>query len=232
MASSGDSNQRPAPVPGLPQPTFNTLQFGTMSDSQLRQTINQLSHAASGAQYQPYAAPTPQRTTGEPDHLHSFHFFLSFLFHLSLLFTTAFSCSLPEKYRKLVDIFNPSPTHGVTTQPPSKKQQSCTHTCSCPRHPHPRRHPTHSTSRVSTTTITSHDGRVAAPSPERPTQRQTARPTPNNSTGASIDLRLALANGRDAPRAARPLRLVYRRRSRAISDDLNAPETWRRRELR
>ncbi|KAH9057524.1 SNF5-domain-containing protein [Lactarius vividus] len=33
-----------------------------MSDSQLRQTINQLSHAASGAQYQAYAAPTPQRT--------------------------------------------------------------------------------------------------------------------------------------------------------------------------
>ncbi|KAF8258904.1 hypothetical protein EI94DRAFT_1774063 [Lactarius quietus] len=30
-----------------------------MSDSQLRQTITQLSHAASGAQYQPYAAPTP-----------------------------------------------------------------------------------------------------------------------------------------------------------------------------
>ncbi|KAI9507622.1 SNF5-domain-containing protein [Russula earlei] len=33
-----------------------------MSDSQLRQTISQLSHAASGAQYQTYAAPTPQRT--------------------------------------------------------------------------------------------------------------------------------------------------------------------------
>jgi hypothetical protein len=57
-----DSNQR---VPGLPQPTFNTLQFGTMSDSQLRQTISQLSHAASGAQYQAYAAPTPQRTSGQ-----------------------------------------------------------------------------------------------------------------------------------------------------------------------
>lgn len=33
-----------------------------MSDSQLRQTISQLSHAASGSQYQAYAAPTPQRT--------------------------------------------------------------------------------------------------------------------------------------------------------------------------
>ncbi|KAI0276772.1 hypothetical protein BGY98DRAFT_983642 [Russula aff. rugulosa BPL654] len=52
MASSGDSNQRSAPVPGLPQPSFNTLQFGTI----------QLSHAASGTQYQAYAAPTPQRT--------------------------------------------------------------------------------------------------------------------------------------------------------------------------
>ncbi|KAF8491176.1 SNF5-domain-containing protein [Russula emetica] len=62
MASSGDSNQRSAPVPGIPQPSFNTLQFGTMSDSQLRQTISQLSHAASGSQYQSYAAPTPQRT--------------------------------------------------------------------------------------------------------------------------------------------------------------------------
>ncbi|KAH9172063.1 SNF5-domain-containing protein [Lactarius sanguifluus] len=59
---AGDSNQRPSPVPGPLQPTFNTLQFGTMSDSQLRQTISQLSHAASGAQYQAYAAPTPQRT--------------------------------------------------------------------------------------------------------------------------------------------------------------------------
>lgn len=59
----GDSNQRSTPASGLLQPTFNTLQFGTMSDSQLRQTITQLSHAASGAQYQPYAAPTPQRTT-------------------------------------------------------------------------------------------------------------------------------------------------------------------------
>ena len=36
-----------------------------MSDSQLRQTINQLSHAASGTQYQAYAAPTPQRTAGK-----------------------------------------------------------------------------------------------------------------------------------------------------------------------
>ncbi len=65
MAASGDSNQRPAPVAGLPQPSFNTLQFGTMSDSQLRQTITQLSHAASGAHYQAYAAPTPQRTAGK-----------------------------------------------------------------------------------------------------------------------------------------------------------------------
>jgi len=65
MASSGDSNHRSAPVPGIPQPSFNTLQFGTMSDSQLRQTISQLSHAASGSQYQAYAAPTPQRTAGK-----------------------------------------------------------------------------------------------------------------------------------------------------------------------
>ncbi|KAH9979909.1 hypothetical protein BGW80DRAFT_1271218 [Lactifluus volemus] len=62
MATSGDSNQRSTPAPGSLQPSFNTLQFGTMSDSQLRQTISQLSHAASGAQYQAYAAPTPQRT--------------------------------------------------------------------------------------------------------------------------------------------------------------------------
>ncbi|KAI0039780.1 SNF5-domain-containing protein [Auriscalpium vulgare] len=39
-----------------------TLKFTNMSDNQLRQTISQLSHAASGAQYQSYAAPTPQRT--------------------------------------------------------------------------------------------------------------------------------------------------------------------------
>src|SRR5258708_593116 len=78
MASSGDSNQPSAPVPGLPQPSFNTLQFGTMSDSQLRQTISQLSHAASGAQYQAYAAPTPQRTTGE--HSSSLFSFFSSLF--------------------------------------------------------------------------------------------------------------------------------------------------------
>src|SRR5258708_19433086 len=74
MASSGDSNQPSAPVPGLPQPSFNTLQFGTMSDSQLRQTISQLSHAASGSQYQAYAAPTPQRTAGKRP-----PFFASFL---------------------------------------------------------------------------------------------------------------------------------------------------------
>ena len=61
-----DSNQRSTAASGLLQPTFNTLQFGSMSDSQLRQTISQLSHAASGAQYQAYAAPTPQRTTGSP----------------------------------------------------------------------------------------------------------------------------------------------------------------------
>ncbi|KAI0269983.1 hypothetical protein BC834DRAFT_581035 [Gloeopeniophorella convolvens] len=58
--ASGNSNQRSLPAPGPLQPTFNTLQFGSMSDSQLRQTINQLSHAANGTQY--YAAPTPQRT--------------------------------------------------------------------------------------------------------------------------------------------------------------------------
>ena len=65
MATSGDSSQGSAPIPPLQQPSFNTLQFGTMTDSQLRQTINQLSHAASGTQYQAYAAPTPQRTAGK-----------------------------------------------------------------------------------------------------------------------------------------------------------------------
>ena len=36
-----------------------------MTDSQLRQTINQFSHAASGTQFQAYATPTPQRTAGK-----------------------------------------------------------------------------------------------------------------------------------------------------------------------
>ncbi len=43
-----------------------------MSDSQLRQTISQLSHAASGTQYQAYAAPTPQRTAGKRSALRKF----------------------------------------------------------------------------------------------------------------------------------------------------------------
>jgi hypothetical protein len=94
MATSGDSNQRPTPTSGSLQPSFNTLQFGTMSDSQLRQTINQLSHAASGAQYQAYAAPTPQRTAGERTPTRS---------NLSSRFVWIFrrctTNSLPEKYR-------------------------------------------------------------------------------------------------------------------------------------
>ena len=84
MATSGDSNQRSAPIPGSLQPSFNTLQFGTMSDSQLRQTINQLSHAASGAQYQAYAAPTPQRTAGEHDRTSANSSLTSRLYYLPL----------------------------------------------------------------------------------------------------------------------------------------------------
>ncbi|THH03916.1 hypothetical protein EW146_g10316 [Bondarzewia mesenterica] len=38
--------------------------FGSMTDSQLRQTITQLSNAANAGQYQaPYVAPTPQRSS-------------------------------------------------------------------------------------------------------------------------------------------------------------------------
>jgi hypothetical protein len=123
MASSGDSNQRSAPVPGVPQPSFNTLQFGTMSDSQLRQTINQLSHAASGAQYQAYAAPTPQRTAGKRP---AFSLFLAGIHHRA-------AYSLPEKHRQLVYIFDSSTSHVLTAQPPCEKQQSCT--CACTRNP-------------------------------------------------------------------------------------------------
>jgi hypothetical protein len=162
--------------------------------------------------------------------LRSFHSFRLFFSSVCVVHTAPL-CSLPEKHRKLVDIFNPSPAHGVTTQPSRKRQQSCAHPRSCPRHAHPRR-TTHSTSRISATTITSHDGRVAPPSTERPTQRQATRPSPNNPPGPTIDLRLASANGRDASHAARPLRHVYRRCSRDNSVDLDAPETWRRRELR
>ncbi|KAI0064125.1 SNF5-domain-containing protein [Artomyces pyxidatus] len=42
--------------------TIKYSNMSDMTDSQLRQTISQLSHAASGAQYQGFAAPTPQRT--------------------------------------------------------------------------------------------------------------------------------------------------------------------------
>ena len=159
-------------------------------------------------------------------------FSLFVLFYLSVLFTIAHSYSLPEKYRKLVDICNTSPTHGVTTEPSRKKQQSCAYTHSRTRHAHARLSPTHPTSRVSTTTITSHDDRVAPPSTERPTERQAARPSPNNPTSPTIDLRLAPANRCDASHAARPLRHVYRRCSRNGSVNLDASETWRRRELR
>ena len=48
-----------------------------MSDSQLRQTISQLSHAASGSQYQSYAAPTPQRTAGKRPLFPSFPYYSS-----------------------------------------------------------------------------------------------------------------------------------------------------------
>lgn len=108
MATSGDSNQRSAPVPGLPQPAFNTLQFGTMSDSQLRQTINQLSHAASGTQYQAYAAPTPQRTAGKPPPLCKFSLYCS---------SRRAGNSLPKKHRQLVNILDSSTAYGLAAQP-------------------------------------------------------------------------------------------------------------------
>jgi hypothetical protein len=111
MATSGDPNQRSAPVPGLPQPSFNTLQFGTMSDSQLRQTINQLSHAASG-QYQAYAAPTPQRTAGK--RLPLFASFLRIVHHRA-------GNSLSKKHCQLVNILNSSAAYGLAAQPPCEK---------------------------------------------------------------------------------------------------------------
>jgi hypothetical protein len=109
---AGDSNQRSAPVPGLPQPSFNTLQFGTMSDSQLRQTITQLSHAASGSQYQAYAAPTPQRTAGKPP--------LSSQVFRIIIHHCAWN-SLPEKHRQLVNIFDSATPHGLAAQPSCEK---------------------------------------------------------------------------------------------------------------
>jgi hypothetical protein len=111
MATSGDSSQRPAPIPGLPQPSFNTLQFGTMSDSQLRQTINQLSHAASGTQYA-YAAPTPQRTAGKRPPL--FATFLRIVHHRARI-------SLPKKHCQLVNILDSSTANLLAAQPPSEK---------------------------------------------------------------------------------------------------------------
>lgn len=207
MASSGDSNQRSA------QPTFNTLQFGTMSDSQLRQTISQLSHAASGAQYQAYAAPTPQRTSGRAIPPFSF----------SLL--TKPQCSLPEKYRKLVHIFNSSATHLLTTQPSSKKQQSCPYTRSCTRHALARTHPT---TRLSTNNTNS-NGRPTGACTDGPTRRPSTRPTPDDPTSPPIDLRLASPNRRDAPHAAHPLRHVHSRRNHDSNGHLDAPATrWRR----
>ena len=152
-------------------------------------------------------------------------------FSFSLLITAP-PCSLPEKYRKLVHIFNPSASHIVTTQPPSKKQQPCAYSCSCPRYAFACHCPTYPTSRVSTTTITGRDGRVAAPSTNRPTCSPAARPSPNDTPSLTIDLLLAPTNGRDTPRATHTLRLVYRRRSHNSSCNLDAPETWRRRELR
>ena len=113
MAPSGDSSQRSAPVPGLPQPSFNTLQFGTMSDSQLRQTISQLSHAASGSQYQSYAAPTPQRTAGKrPPPLRKSSGFI--VYHRS-------RNSLPKKHRQLVNIFDSTTPHCLAAQPSREK---------------------------------------------------------------------------------------------------------------
>jgi hypothetical protein len=110
MASSGDSNQRSAPVPA--QPSFNTLQFGTMSDSQLRQTITQLSHAASGSQYQAYAAPTPQRTAGKRPL--SSQVFRIIIHHRA-------RNSLPKKHCQLVNIFDSATPHGLAAQPCCEK---------------------------------------------------------------------------------------------------------------
>jgi chromatin structure-remodeling complex subunit SFH1 len=182
-----------------------------MSDSQLRQTISQLSHAASGAQYQAYAAPTPQRTSGRA--IPPFFFFVA---HKLL------QCSLPEKHRKLVHIFNSSATHRLTTQPSSKKQQSCSYTRSCTRHALTRHSPTHPTTRLSTNTNTNDNGRPTASCTDRPTHRSSTRPTPNDSTSPPIDLRLASPNRRDAPHAAHPLRHVHRRSNYDSSGDIDA----------
>jgi N-acetyl-gamma-glutamylphosphate reductase len=108
MATSGESNQRSAPI----QPSFNTLQFGTMSDSQLRQTINQLSHAASGTQYQAYAAPTPQRTAGKRPSL--FAGFLCIVHHRA-------RNSIPKKHRQLVNILDSSTAYRLAAQPSCEK---------------------------------------------------------------------------------------------------------------
>jgi len=144
MASSGDSNQRSAPVPA-----FNTLQFGAMSDSQLRQTISQLSHAASGAHYQGYAAPTPQRTSGAPSFMH----FIHIVHHCA-------ANSLPEKHHQLVDIFDAPATHGLTAQPRCEKQQS--RACACdPFDARTRLHPTYPPTRVPASTANPRNPRAA-----------------------------------------------------------------------
>jgi hypothetical protein len=116
MATSGDSNQRSAPLSALPQPSsFNTLQFGTMTDSQLRQTITQLSHAASGTHYQAYAAPTPQRTAGK-------RHFRSLLPPSLILFIAVPAYSVSEKHRQLVYVLDSSTAHGLAPQPRREKQ--------------------------------------------------------------------------------------------------------------
>ncbi|KAH9056475.1 hypothetical protein EDB87DRAFT_1578760 [Lactarius vividus] len=125
---------------------------------------------------------------------------------------------LPEKKScKLSDVFAP-PAHGVTTQPPSKIQQSVPVTSTTVPHVQPLAYqPPPSLATI-------------AASLERPAQYQASRPAPNNPTGATIDLRLTAENGRDAPRTARPLRLDRRRRSDS-NVNLDAPEMGRHRQL-
>ena len=131
-------------------------------------------------------------------------------FTLSILFFFLSSqiCnpSLPEKYRKLVYIFNPSSSHRLTTQPSSKKQQSCSYTRSCTRHPLARRHtPTHPTTRLSTYTTNPTGARRT----NGPTHRPSTRPSPYDATGSPINLCLASPNRRYPPNATHTLRHVH-----------------------
>jgi hypothetical protein len=85
-----------------------------MSDSQLRQTISQLSHAASGTQYQAYAAPTPQRTAGKRPLFKFRKFFRAVIHHRP-------RNSLPKKHCQLVNIFDSAAPYGLAAQPSSEK---------------------------------------------------------------------------------------------------------------